>query len=448
MMKRVKKTGWYLLLALIPISARSQSYDTLRINLETALQVALSDNPVIQMGEQEMIRVDYSKKEAWYGLIPTLNASAQIAKYVLPAKMSMMGMIMDSPANYSATATLSLSLPLVVPALWQSIQMTELQMQMAAEQARASKINLRNEVTKAYYQILLAQDSYQTLQEGYGVAKQNYEEAKHRFDLGLAAEYDCIFAEVQMQNLVPTILQIENGIGLSKSLLKVLMGIDLSIPISVEGKLLDFEYNITEAIDPRSLSLADNSDLAQLDIQVKQLQKQLQLQRTQRLPTLVGFGQYGYSGTGTRDVSINFGGMPMEITARDDWYTNGLIFGLQLNVPIFNGFVNKMREKKIEVSARTLQIQRSYVEENLNVQVTSALDNMAKAVLQMEAGKKGVQLAEKGYAISQERYNNDMATMLELRSSSQAVTQAKLAYNQAIADYLSAKADYEKVVGQ
>jgi hypothetical protein len=41
-----------------------------------------------------------------------------------------------------------------------------------------------------------------------------------------------------------------------------------------------------------------------------------------------------------------------------------------------------------------------------------------------------------------------MGTMLELRSSSQALTQAKLAYNQSIADYLSAKADYEKVIGE
>jgi len=435
-------------LALVPLTGESQSRDTLRINLETALQVALSDNPMIQIAEQEIKRVDYSKREAWYGLIPTLNASAQAIKYALPAKMSMMGMIMDSPANYNVNANLSLSLPLIVPALWQAIQMTDIQMQLANEQARASKVNLRNEVVKAYYQILLAQDSYHTLQEGYGVAKQNYEEAKNRFDLGLAAEYDCIFAEVQMQNLIPTILQIENGIGLSQSFLKVLMGLDLSIPIKVEGKLTDFEYRVTELNDPRSISLENNSDLAQLDIQAKLLEKQLKLQRTQRLPMLAGFGQYGYTGTGTKNTSLVFGGMPIQIEARDDWYTNGLIIGLQLNIPIFNGLTNKMKEKKIEVSARTLQIQRGYVEDNLQVQVSTALNNMAKAVKQMDAAKKGVELAEKGYSISQERYNNGMATMLELRSSSQAQTQAKLAYSQAISDFLSAKADYEKIIGK
>jgi len=447
MMKRMKKTGWFMLLMLIPLTGIGQRTDTLQINLETALQVALSDNPMIQIADQEIKRVDYSKKEAWYGLIPTLSGTASINKYVVPGRMSMFGMIMDNPADYMGSATLTLSIPLIVPALWKSIEMTDLQMLMANEQARASKITLRNEVTKAYYQILLAQDSYSTLYDGFELAKQNYEEAKQRFDLGLAAEYDCISAEVQMQNLIPTISQVENGIVQAKSFLKVLMGLDMSIPISVQGKLTEFERNVASSTNSRDISLNNNSDLIQLDIQMQQLKKQFQLQRTQRLPTLAGFGRYGYSGTATNTINLppEFGGAPIQ--ARKDLLPDGLLVGLQLNIPIFNGFTNIMKEKKIEVSAKTLQIQRGYVEDNLTLQATVANDNMAKAIIQMEASKKGIQLAEKGYNISQERYNQGMGTMLELRSSSQALTQAKLSYNQAIADYLSAKADYEKVTG-
>ena len=447
MTTRFKKAGWLLLLAFLPFAGRGQRVDTLRINLETALQVALSDNPMIQIAGEEIKRVDYSKKEAWYGLIPTVSGVAQLSKYALPAKMSMIGNIMNNPADYMGSATFTLSLPLIVPALWKSIQLTELQMQMAIEQARASKITLRSEVVKAYYQILLAQDSYQALDEGFALAKQNYEEAKLRFDLDLAAEYDYISAEVQMQNLIPTISQVENGIAQAKLFLKVLMGVDITIPISVEGKLTDFENSVSGTINSRTVSLSNNSDLIQLDIQQQQLQKQLQLQRTQRMPTLAGFGRYGYSLSAIKNTAVNFGGIPMQIEARKDFLPDGLIVGLQMNLPVFSGLTNSIREKSIGVAAKTLQLQRGYVEDNLNLQVTAALDNMTKAVDQMEASKKGIQLAEKGYSISQERYNNGMGTMLELRSSSQALTQAKLSYNQAIADYLTAKADYEKVIG-
>lgn len=447
MISSFKKRGLFILFVLCPLIGKGQSRDTLRVNLETALQVALSDNPMIQIADQEIKRVDYSKKEAWNGLIPTLSGAAQISKYALPAKMSMFGTVMDNPADYMGTANLSLSLPLVVPALWKSIQLTELQMQMANEQARASKISLRNEVTKAYYQILLAQDSYRTLRDGYELAKQNYEEALQRFNLGLAAEYDYISAEVQMQNLIPTISQVENGIDQAKSYLKVLMGVELSIPLGVDGKLSDFERYVSGTGNLKNVSLSNNSDLIQLEIQQQQLQKQLQLQRTQRIPTLVGFGKYGYSGSATKDVDITLGGMPMHLNARKDMFSDGLLVGLQLNIPVFNGFTNNLKEKKIEISAKMLKIQRGYVEDNLNLQVTVARANMEKAIEQKEACKKGILLADKGYVISQARYNNGMGTMLELRSASQALTQAQLAYNQAIADYLTAKADLEKTLG-
>ena len=440
-------TGWWMLFMLFPLIGMAQTPDTLSVNLENALEAALSDNPTIQIAEQEIQRVDYSQKEAWHSLLPSLNGTAQISKYLSSAQTSMFGMVMDSPTASIASGTLTLSLPLVVPALWKSIQMTELQMLLAQEQARASKITLRNEVTKAYYQILLAQDSYKTLGDGYELAKQNWEEAKQRYDLGLAAEYDYIQAEVQMQNLIPTLAQVENGITQAKSFLKVLMGVSLSIPIKVEGALTDFEGGIVGVADTHALSLDNNSDLIQLELQQQQLEKSLQLQRTQRLPTLAGFGQYGYSGMGTNATTINFGGLPIEAPKSFAWYTNGLLVGLQMNIPIFNGFTNILKEKKIQVSARSLEIQRAYIRDNLYVQATASLDSMTKAVEQKEAAKKGIQLAEKGYGISQERYNNGMGTMLELRSASQALTQAKLAYSQAISDYLVAKADYEKVVG-
>ena len=60
MITRIKKAGWLLLLMFLPFAGKGQSADTLRINLETALQVALSDNPMIRIADQEIKRVDYS----------------------------------------------------------------------------------------------------------------------------------------------------------------------------------------------------------------------------------------------------------------------------------------------------------------------------------------------------------------------------------------------------
>ncbi|MDR1416924.1 MAG: TolC family protein, partial [Prevotellaceae bacterium] len=118
------------------------------------------------------------------------------------------------------------------------------------------------------------------------------------------------------------------------------------------------------------------------------------------------------------------------------------------NVPIFNGFSNSIKEKQTKIQIQELQLQREYLENSLSVQARTSLDNMDKAVRQMESNRKAVELAEKGYRISSNRYNIGMGTMLELNNSALALTQSRLSYHQAISDYLTAKADFEKIVGQ
>jgi outer membrane protein TolC len=109
---------------------------------------------------------------------------------------------------------------------------------------------------------------------------------------------------------------------------------------------------------------------------------------------------------------------------------------------------NVYKAKQIKIQQKQLEEQREYLVNSLGVQARTALDNMDKAAKQVSSNKKGVDLARKGYQISQTRYSSGAGTILELNSSALALTQAKLQYNQAIVDYLDARADYEKIVGE
>ena len=432
---------------MLTVSAAASAADTLRVDLNKALEVALSDNPTIKIADKEIARVDYSKKTAWLGLMPTLDASASYTRNVKRQTMSMGGANIVIGQDNSVSASFNLALPLIVPALWVSIQMTELDMQLAAESARASKITLRNDVKKAFYGILLAQDSYATLKEGYDVAKQNYENAKQRYEVGAAAEYDLVSSEVQMRNLMPTLLQVENGVKQSKLYLKVLMGLDAAVEMLVDGTLIDFEDELKEFAEDKQVSLTDNTNLIQLDIQQKKLVKALWLQRTQRMPTLVGFGSFTYAGAGNDNEEASMFNPMQPTPAGMNWFDPAFAVGLQLKVPIFSGLTNITKERQLKVQALQLDMQREYLENNLNISAIAAIDNMNKAVEQVQSNKDNVRLAQKGYDISQKRYETGGGTMLELQGAALALTQSRLSYSQAISDYLSAKAEFEKIVG-
>jgi len=416
------------------------------ITLDDALRIALSENPTVKVAEMEIRRVDYSKKSAWYGLIPNVEGSAQYAKYLKPATMALAGMVIELPTDFNATATLSASLPLFAPALWHSIKLTTLEMQSAVEKAKASKIALRNEVTKAYYNILVAQDSYKTLRDGYDLARKNQEMAKKAFEVGVVAAYDHLSAEVAVKNLEPTLLQTENGIEQAKMYLKVLVGIDAAQPIEVSNTLADFEAEVKEKRSIDDDLLDNNTDLRQLDIQRSQLERSLSLQRSQRMPTLAAFAQYSYAGTGNK-AGVSFFTQQYQ-PASTEWFSQGLLGGFQLNVPITSIFTLTAKEKQIKIQSSQLLTQRDYAREGLRVQAVSALNNMNRAVRQVSAAGQSVELSDTAYNIASKRYENGTGTILELQNAALAVTQARLSYHQAIADYLSSKADLEKILGE
>ncbi|GHT50907.1 transporter [Bacteroidia bacterium] len=419
---------------------------TLEVNLDKALEIALSESPTIKIADHELVRVDYSKKAAWFGLLPTVDGTAQYGKYLSPATMALAGMVIDLPTDWTASVGLQLSLPLVAPALWKSIQMSHLDMQLAVEKARASKITLRNDVTKAYYSILLAQDSYKVLQDGYALAEENYKQAKKRFEAGVVAEYDCVSAEVQMTNLQPNLLQVENGIEQAKLYLKVLMGVEMSVELLVQGSLADFENDVFGLNANRDIELSNNTDLKQLDIQYLQTKKALGIQQTQWMPTLAAFGQYTYAGQSDKEAVSLFNREAGVQPAHTEWFGQGFIVGLQLSVPILH-VTNYHKDRQLKIQAQELQIQRDYAENQLTVAALTSRDNMNKATKQMDAAKKAVTLSQKAYEISAKRYETGMGTMLELQNAAVAMTQSNLSYQQAISDYLTAKADLDKTLG-
>ena len=440
-----KKVLTFALVAFAPFMLGAQQ-QTLSLSLEKAIEIALSQSPTIKIADQEIQKVDYSRKDAWYNLLPSLNASGQYTKNITPTSMSFAGTVMELPTDFSANAGVSATLPLFAPALWQSLKMTTLDMQLAVEKAQASKIDLRNSVTKAYYGVLLAQDSYATLQSGVSLAEEVYTQTQQRFKQGVASEFDVISAEVQVKNLQPNIIATENAIEQTKLMLKVLMGLEATQDIEVTGNLSDYENDVNGANALRDLSLAGNSDLKQLEIQQQQLQKALSIQRTQRMPFLAAFGNYTYAGTGNKAaVSL----LTQEYNpANTAWYSQGLLAGLQLNIPLSGIFTNTAKEKQTKVQISQLAMQRDFVEEQLSVQARTAVNDMQTAVQQVEAARSSEALAQRGYDIARKRFDAGVGIMLEVQNAQQQLLNAQLSINQAIANYLNAQADLDKILGK
>ena len=237
-----KKFFYIILLMLFggAMSAQAQ----LALSLDECIRIALNENPTIKVQEMEITRVNYSLKEVKAQLLPTINLAGQYTR-----NLSLQTMYMDTPNGTMAikmgsqnthNGGFQAQIPLVVPQLWKSIKLNENQILQNYEKARANKLSLVNQVEKAYYALLLAQDSKRVIEENHATAKLNADIFQKKFDLGAASEYDVLRANVAVTNLEPSILEAENSINALLLQLKVLMGMDVRTEIAPSQQLSDF----------------------------------------------------------------------------------------------------------------------------------------------------------------------------------------------------------------
>lgn len=437
---------------------------TMRLSLQEAIDLALSENPTIKVADLEVERYDYVRKETLGNLYPSITASGTYTYAVVKSEISK-GLSFGADNTIAAAA--EVGLPLVMPAVWRSIKMTKIQMENAVEQARASRIDMVNAVKKAYYNILLAEQSLAVLRSSEAMVSQTVEQTRVQYEHGLASEYNLLTAEVQLSNLQPSIIQTANSIDVAKRLLKMYLSLPENIDIALVGTLDDFRDAILNGGEELSTDISENSTLKQLDIQSELLQQNLKLTQTSRMPSLVAFGQFAYSGNDMQrpDFSAMMGGGAAggatggttgstgnagtaEAVKKSFYWQHPISIGLSLSVPIFSGFKNTNKVKQVRNQIRQLEIQREYVAKSTDVQVRTAINNLLTAREKMFANEKTVAQAQKAYDISNTRYKAGAGTILELNSSELSLTQAKLNYSQAIYDYISAKADYDQIVGK
>jgi len=438
----MKKFSFILLFVLCStVWTPLRGQDSLRVDLETALEIALSESPVIRIADRDIERAMYARKESQAGLWPGISASGvynrTLKKQVMVMDFGGEQLEISVGTDNNWMGGVSLSLPLVAPALWKTVQLSALDIDMAVEKARSSRLSMISAVKQAFFSYLLAKDSYVVLKRNYNNVALNTKTVTDKYEQGMASEFDKLRAEVELKNQRPNLLAAETAIELASMQLKALMGLDIEYPVIFEGTLTQFEEEVTpEGMLPaRAYSLEKNSDLAQLSIQKEQLELALKLTKASFLPTLSLSSNYQYSSMNNNFKFSEYHWFPYSTAS------------LALSIPIFSGFKRQQQVRQRNLNLQSLEDSRINSERNLRLSVKNCLNEMSNAVEELASNKENVIMAEKAYSISQKQFEVGMGTWLDLSASELALTQARLAYHQSIYRYLFNMAELEKILG-
>lgn len=426
-------------LAFCMLTYAQETTPTMQLTLDRAIELALSENPTIKVAEQEITLKEVSKKEAWRSLLPSVSLDGTVTYNIKVAeiKTSMGSFKMGMDDSNTWNGALNVSLPLYAPAAYRTINMTKADIELAVEKSRASKIDMVNQVTKAFYQLMLAQDSYNVLMENYKQTERNYQVVNTMYQQGSVSEYDKISAEVQVRSLWPNVVSGKNAVELAKLQLKVLMGITANVDIVINDKLTNYEGEMQKAATTAdNLSLENNSTLRQIDLNGELLNQTRKLLKTNFHPTLALVGSYQYQSMSNTNWEVN----------NYNW-SNASSLTLSLSIPLFKASnFTKLKSNKIQQTQ--LAESRINTERMLRMQAQSYLDNMTSSAEQISSNKQAVELAQKNVEISKKRYEIGKGTILELNNSQVSLTNVQLTYNNSIFNYLVAQSELKTVLGK
>ena len=434
------------------------------INLEQALQIALSENASVKVADMEIERTGYARKGTYASLFPKIDGNASYQRTIekqvmyMDFDMGSMGGGSSSEGDGSASgaesapatsnngievgrwntwsAGISASMPLVNAQLWKSLEISDQDVELAVEAARSSRLEMVNQVKQAYFACLLAKEAFEVYKSVYENALENYKLVEMKYNARKASELELTRAKTTLANAVPDVYNAESSVILSLWQLKAVMGVDLDMNLDVAGKLEDYSSQMLYAeIQGDSISLENNTTMRQLALQAEQLAHSIKMQK------------YAYIPTFSAAFSFSINAMTNDFKFSQYQWTPYSYVGVNLSIPIFSGGKRYNDVRQAKTQATQLKLQTMDAERNLKISIRQSLVTMETSMKTYQAARSAVASARKGYSIASKTYQVGKNTLLELNDARLALTQAELGASQAVYDYLVAKAILEQTLG-
>ena len=241
---------------------------------------------------------------------------------------------------------------------------------------------------------------------------------------GLRPQVDALAQKATLNQLELSFIETENTYLLDKARLAQTLQVDLLLDFEVSD-VFDFEssslgaYQLAELFE---LAMQNRSDLKQLDLQQEATNKNIDLLKSDYLPSLSAFYQYG-----TQYSSLNSLDFNEQIF---DLYPNNTV-GLNLSIPLFSNFVNRSRVATAKVELANSRLDVEDLKRSIFQDVQNAYLNFNAAIKRVEVSESALNSARAAYEVQNERYAEGIANLSELSIAQQALITAEANLEQA-----------------
>jgi outer membrane protein TolC len=431
----------FLLTALLVVFAAGQGFSqtrTVTITLPEAVTLAKSNNSELIMAKlDEMKANEYVSQVYSENLVPTISFGTTYTRNVKKQVLNFAGQSVFLGTDNAIATSLSLQepIPLLGTPVFSGIQIAKYYSDLSNKTTQSKEIKVTSTVKKSYYGVLLSKQVIDVNRASLENAQSNLTVVESRYRNGVATEFDYLRARVRVDNIEPALSNSESNLLLSKKNLKNAIGTKTDEEYDAAGSLM---YDSTEVFGTTDALI---NKIASENIAVKQLsinrlinEELVKVDKASYLPKLYAFANYGLTSNEDDGRSLD---------KYRFFNTFNLGIGLSWNL---NFFRTDYKVHQSEIEVRKSEEQINDVKSKLKIQAQSVILRIEDARKRIRAQYETVRLSERGLELANVSFKNGVLNQIDVLDANLQVSQSRLAYLQAIYDYLIARTDLEELM--
>jgi len=415
-------------LCLFGMVGRLQAQDEQALTLQGSVQYALQNSPQVQTAQLNVERNDQRVKEILSVGLPQVNLNGnytynlKLATQLIPnlfgpnpnpeelvpvqfgTRMSTIFSGEVSQLLFSRTFFVGLD------AAKKSRKLYELQTDQAKEE-------LAYTIAQLYYSIQVTQKQRNILQANLDQVRSLVSLTEKQFNNGLAKKIDVDQLQVNRINLENQLKNLDLQVEQLKQTLKFNMAMPLDQPIVLTDTINEQDFAVPD-VQVFTADFTQRKDLAILDVQAQLNQLNVDQYRYGYWPTLSAFGNYNYQGQGNRFNDLT-------------WFDFGAV-GLNLSVPLFDGFKKRAQIQQARIDQLQLEQTRRLTAQSINLGYNQAIQELQTNINNLRALAENRRVAEEVYRVSQSRFTQGIAPITEVLTAENSMREAQTNYLSAL----------------
>lgn len=432
--------------AVVPLLAAQPdpSEGPIRLTLAQAVRLAVSRHPDVEKARAASDALKGKIREVKAQAYPEINLVSDALRMRDPSLLNASG-IENFPAELRNALipkgvnlfdySLMVKQPLYTAGkVGTALRLASVEAESSLSEIDRAEQDLALEVTRAFYDVLWAEQYEKLVMETQQQKVQHASMARNRFQNGVATEVDVLRSDVAVSNGKPDLVRAGNAIRQARAQLNYLLVRPIDAPLELDGELAQrpvdeaaFDVLSAEAIRRRPemhrIRIAERSAAVRLDL--------AKAESRMRADFAGGYGITSRMASNLADRQYAKWNMAVTFT-----------------LPVFDGFRRSGLVWQATAAQRQARLDREKLEQQVQLALKQALDEVKAAAETLAAAEATVGQAEKVLSMMQNNYKWGAATTLDILDAQTALSVARTNLLRGLHDHCVARANLRWILGR